>query len=407
MKPDPEIKAVPTGISDSGRVAALAGVIAALTAFGLAQGLSYPLFTLLMQRQGYSPALIGLSAAVMPIGIILSAPLVPRLANIVGAPAVAIGCASLGALCFLLIGLMQDWVAWFVVRFFIGVAINPLYILGETWALGLAPPGKRGRVMGIFNAIMGSGYAAGPLALAAVGPDGWMPFSIGVCGFSLCALILLSVAPQLRASDGARDEHTETSGLLSFATTAPTLLLAVGASAAISMSAYSLLPVFGAGYGLAEATLATLVMALSIGNIILQIPLGFAAERFGGRAMMLACAGSTAFLRGDVADPDRIAGRLAAPRGSRRHRIRHLHDGARGTGRPVQGPDAGRRQRGVCRDVGDGRHRRSSGCRPPHGETRTDRPSFGHRLPLGLARCLFAVENEPAAQHLNRMARER
>lgn len=294
MKLDPDIQAVPTGISDRGRLAALAGVIAALTAFGLAQGLSYPLFTLLMQRQGYSPALIGLSAAVMPIGIILSAPLVPRLANLVGAPAVAVGCAMLGAVCFTLIGLMQDWVAWFVVRFFIGIAINPLYILGETWALGLAPPGKRGRVMGVFNAVMGAGYAAGPLALAAVGPDGWIPFSIGVGGFSLCALILFAVSPQLSAADGPRGTQAETSGLLTFATTAPALLLAVGVSAAVSMSAYSLLPVFGAGYGLAEATLATLVMALSVGNIILQIPLGFAAERFGGRAMMLACAASTA-----------------------------------------------------------------------------------------------------------------
>jgi hypothetical protein len=53
--------------------AALAGVTAALAMFGAAQGLSYPLFTLLMQRQGMSPALIGLSAAMMPVGLILSA----------------------------------------------------------------------------------------------------------------------------------------------------------------------------------------------------------------------------------------------------------------------------------------------------------------------------------------------
>ena len=53
--------------------AALAGVTAALAMFGAAQGLSSPLFTLLMQKQCMSPGLIGLSAAMMPLGLILSA----------------------------------------------------------------------------------------------------------------------------------------------------------------------------------------------------------------------------------------------------------------------------------------------------------------------------------------------
>ena len=75
------------------------------------------------------------------------------------------------------IGLLQDWVAWFIIRFIVGFVINPLYILGEVWALALAPPAKRGRVMGIFNSLMGAGYAAGPLALAVVGTQGWAPFA--------------------------------------------------------------------------------------------------------------------------------------------------------------------------------------------------------------------------------------
>ena len=40
--------------------------------------------------------------------------------------------------------------------------------------------------------------------------------------------------------------------------------------------------------------LAALVMALSLGNIVLQIPLGLLAERFGGRAMIVFCALATA-----------------------------------------------------------------------------------------------------------------
>lgn len=275
--------------------AALAGVTAALAMFGAAQGLSYPLFTILMQRQGLSPALIGASAAMMPLGLILSASLVPAAVRLVGARGLAVGCALAAALCFALIGWRQDWIAWFVVRFIVGFVINPLYILGEVWALALALPERRGRIMGMFNALMGAGYAVGPLALAVVGTDGWPPFLIGIGGFVGCAVVLAIVSRNLA---GFEDDDTETSGkaggLIWFAALAPALLVAVGVAAATQQSTYALLPVFGTAYGLAEATVAALITALSLGNIVLQVPLGLAAERLGGRVMVIACAAATA-----------------------------------------------------------------------------------------------------------------
>lgn len=271
--------------------AALAGVTAALAMFGAAQGLSYPLFTLLMQRQGMSPALIGLSAAMMPVGLILSASFVPAAVRLFGARNLAVGCSLIGALCFLGIGYLQDWVAWFVIRFLVGVVINPLYVLGEVWALSLAPPSRRGRVMGVFNALMGAGYAAGPLILITVGASGWPPFIAAIAGFGLCALILRAVSSKLT---GFEDDGQPASGLFGFAGLAPALLLAVLVSAAVQQSTYALIPVFGTGYALPEAKLAALVTALSAGNILLQIPLGLMAERFGGRAMIVFCALATA-----------------------------------------------------------------------------------------------------------------
>jgi MFS family permease len=244
-----------------------------------------------MQKQGMSPGLIGLSAAMMPLGLILSASFVPAAVRLVGARNLAVGCSLVGALCFLGIGYLQNWVAWYAIRFIIGVVINPLYILGEVWALSLAPPSRRGRVMGVFNTLMGAGYAAGPFTLTLVGTSGWGPFSVGVGGFVLCAIILRLVSSKLA---GFEDDGQPAGSFIGFARLAPALLLAVLVSAAVQQSTYALVPVFGAGYGLPEAVLAALVMALSLGNILLQIPLGLLAERFGGRPMILACAMATA-----------------------------------------------------------------------------------------------------------------
>jgi MFS family permease len=279
---------------------ALAGITAALAVFGAAQGLSYPLFTILMQRQGLSPALIGVSAAMMPLGLILSASLVPGAVRIFGARNLAVGCAIAGALCFIAIGALQNEFAWFAIRFLIGFVINPLYVLGEVWALALAPPAQRGRVMGVFNSLMGIGYAVGPLTLTFVGTDGWPPFLIGIAGFACCAVILGLVSSSLTGFD--KDEEVS-GGFFFFLRTAPALLAAVLMSAAVQQSTYSLMPVFGSAFGLAAATLAALITALSLGNIVLQIPLGLAAEKLGARFMIVFCAvatGACALLLGQL-----------------------------------------------------------------------------------------------------------
>src|SRR6185312_3106961 len=120
--------------------------------FAIAQGLTYPLLSFILQRQGVSPAMIGLSAAMTPIGFIVSSPLVPVLARRF--------CAALSALTLFLIGWTYHVYPWFLLRFLIGVVTNPLYVLSETWVIALAPPARRGRVMGIYSTIISAGFAA-------------------------------------------------------------------------------------------------------------------------------------------------------------------------------------------------------------------------------------------------------
>lgn len=271
--------------------AKLLGVTAALAVFGAAQGLSYPLFTLLMQEQGMSPGMIGLSAAMMPMGLILSAVLVPAAVRLIGPRKLVVICALSAALCFFLIGGLKNWIAWFPIRFLIGVAINPLFILGEVWALAMSPPEQRGRFMGVFNMIMSVGYAIGPLSLAMVGTQGWPPFIIAISAFCICAMAL-AFATRGFGGFGPREEEVS-GGIIGFARNAPALLLAVTVTAATQQILYSLSPVYGSKFGLGVAVLAGLATALSIGNILLQLPLGLAAERFGARTMMLVSAGVT------------------------------------------------------------------------------------------------------------------
>jgi MFS family permease len=270
--------------------AALAGIIATVSVFAIAQGLGYPLLSFILQRQGMSPSMIGLSAAMTPLGFILSAPLIPLLSRHFGAGRTALSCAGIAALLLALIGWQQNVWLWFPLRFLLGFTVNPLYVISETWLISLTPPAKRGRIMGVYTSIISAGFALGPFTLAFVGTTGWPPFLVGIGAFLLCGLCLLKVLPKL---PDLHDGHAQQASVGSFVPQARLLLFAVFAAAAFEQVALALMSVYGKGYGSSEAKISMLLAVFVAGNIALQIPLGMLAERQGAHRALLLCAQAT------------------------------------------------------------------------------------------------------------------
>jgi MFS family permease len=269
--------------------APLAGVIAAVAIFAVAQGLTYPLLSFILERQGASAGLIGLSAAMTPLGLIAGSPLIPVVTRRLGAGRLALACAVIAGTALALIGWTQDVVAWFPLRLAIGLAIGPLFVLSETWLIALSPPQRRGRILGIYTAVVSAGFAAGPLSLMAVGTTGWPPFLIGIGAFAVCTLWLAAIRRRLPeiGRDGGHGS------VRAVARQAPALLFAVFATAAFEQAVLSLLPVYGLSYGIGERSLSALLTVLVAGNVALQVPLGLAAERRSARSVSIVCALAT------------------------------------------------------------------------------------------------------------------
>ncbi|MDG4906464.1 MFS transporter [Mesorhizobium sp. WSM4898] len=269
--------------------AAITGVIATVSVFAIAQGLSYPLLSFILQRQGVSPAVIGLSAAMTPVGFILSSPLIPGLARRFGAGRTALICAGLSALVLALIGWTQDVYLWFPLRFLVGEVTNPLYVLSEIWVIALAPPSRRGRVMGIYSTIISAGFAAGPLCLLAVGTEGWPPFLVGIFAFLFCGACLAVVVKRLPRVDEAGEKVS----VLGFMPLAWLLLSAVVAAAGFEQSVLALLPVYGTHFDIPETRMSALLSMMIAGNIAMQVPLGLLAERLTARLVRFGCVSVT------------------------------------------------------------------------------------------------------------------
>ncbi len=266
--------------------AAMAGIIATVTVFAVAQGLTHPLLSFILERQGTAPGLIGLSAAMTPLGFIVSAPFVPALARLLGGARLVILCSVLAAITLIAIAWRQEVWAWMPLRFLLGVFANPLYVLSETWLISMTPAPHRGRILGFYSSVVSGGFAVGPLSLGLVGTQGWPPFMIGIAAFLLCGLIVFAVVPRL-----PRMPHEgEAMSVGGFFALAPLLLLAVFVAAAFEQTLLSLFAVYGAALGSAEQRIASLIACFVAGNAALQILLGRVAERFGSRRTMLFCA---------------------------------------------------------------------------------------------------------------------
>jgi len=264
---------------------AMAGVIATVTVFAVAQGLTYPLLSFILERQETTSGLIGLSAAMTPLGFIASAPFIPALSRRLGGARLAILCSILAALTLIAIGLMQNVWVWMPLRFLLGVFANPLYVISETWLITITPAPRRGRIMGLYSSIVSAGFAIGPLSLGFTGTEGWPPFMIGIAAFLACGFIVVAVAPRVPKMP----REGEATSLGGFLVLAPLLMFAVFTAAAFEQILLSLFAVYGAALGSAVGRIAALITCFIAGNAVMQILLGRVAERLGSTRTMSFC----------------------------------------------------------------------------------------------------------------------
>jgi MFS family permease len=262
----------------------IGAVIGAMSVFTLTLGLTYPLLALILENLGTPKALIGLNAAMTPLGIIVSAPVIPRLARYTGSWGLAMLCLLANLLFFVLIGATRRIEFWFVLRFLLGVCINGIFVVSETWINQLSHSTTRGRIMGIYATVMALGFCVGPFILPLTGFDGWPPFMVGIVCFIAAGLIMLPLRRRL-----PEFEKTTHGSVYRFVTLAPTLLLAVLSAAYFDQVALSFLPLYALYHGLSEATASFALGILIVGNVFLQIPLGWLADRTSRGTVMLIC----------------------------------------------------------------------------------------------------------------------
>lgn len=263
---------------------ALVAVITSISVVGLALGLSIPLASLILERRGVDSGLIGLTAAMPALGILFFSPFIPGLVRRLGTHTMLYLSILLAAGAVLALPFFTSIPVWLLLRFLMGVATGPLFVLSETWINQIALEHNRGRLVALYVTVFSLCLATGPLLIGVTGTDGALPFIIA------CLILLVAAAPLPFAGNSLPVAKEAASfSVLAFIRLAPSVCLAVLLFAFLDACSLSLLAIFGLRHGYSEATAALMVTALVVGNMALQLPIGWLADRMNRDRLLGAC----------------------------------------------------------------------------------------------------------------------
>lgn len=278
---------VASGPSPRQRHLALLGLYASIFAFSVSFGGLVPWMALDMEVRGVDATVIGLVAAAHPLGVLLMAPFTQRIVRRFGSGNAMVWCTLIAVATLVPLAVSDSVALWLILRFVSGLAGGVPWVVTETWINVAATDRNRGRAVAIYAAIMAAGFAAGPILLhwAAVIDISPLPLFILLQVLSLIIIYALRrLAPDLEDSGGAN--------LRGVFLALPALLSAAFVSGALDAAFFSFLPIWGLRAGL-DADFALMLLSIFIaGNVILQFPIGWLADRVGPLPVLLGCGGA-------------------------------------------------------------------------------------------------------------------
>jgi MFS family permease len=264
----------------------LAAVFSSSLGVGLIFGFQPPLIALALSRLSYSSFAIGAVTAASLIAVILCGPFYPHAIARLGLKRCIVSGIVFAAVILLLMPLWPSVPTWLVLRFIAGCALGLVWIASEIWMNSVSGTESRGTVMGIYGTVFSLGIVAGPVLLEFTGTQGAKPFVIGAA----CLILTLLPLAVLRQVTSAAQEFTPLRGLSGALKTAPVVMLAALVAGLVESADLTLLPLFGLHSGLDEQAALLLVAVFMAGNVVLQVPIGLLADRYGRRTLLGICA---------------------------------------------------------------------------------------------------------------------
>jgi len=260
----------------------------AATIFGLSYSLSAPLIAMSLAAGGHSGTYIGVNAAMHALGVLLIAPAMPALAARFGARALAVAALVVTAVVLAAFTRVTDVAWWFPLRIVLGMAAETLFVMSETWTNVLTTEQARGRTMAVYTAALSLGMVLGPALLSVLGVDTAAYLAGAVIALAAVAFVL---PPWVIAPGRSKPEHAHPMRYLRLA---PIAIAATVLNAGVETAGLSFISLYATQLGWTAARAMQLISVLMLGAIVLQLPIGWLADKVSKRRLVLALASISA-----------------------------------------------------------------------------------------------------------------
>jgi MFS family permease len=261
----------------------------------IALGALSPLVVLQLEQRGVGTEIISVVGAAYFAGFVVGTltcfPIIDRAGHIRAFSVFAV----LAANATLLHVVIPHPLAWAVLRAMIGYALAGLFTIVESWLNDKATKETRGRIFALYTMVAWGVSGIGPLGLNIPDPSGTIMFAL-ITVVMASAIIPLALTRVGNPEIGHRTHF----GILRLYAISPLGVLACFSAGFINTGLFVLLPLYAKRLGYGEARISILLSVAVIGPLFIQYPVGWLADRFGRRPLMLATTLAAIVLSGAI-----------------------------------------------------------------------------------------------------------
>jgi len=267
------------------RFASIVPVLIGVLIAEVALGVMTTLIPLDLTAHGVRDGIIGAVGSAYFLGFLLGTLTCARLVRAVGHIRAFTVFLALAADCALLMTLTDRPLVWAALRLVMGWQLSGMFLVAESWLNDKTDNATRGRTFGAYLLISWGGAALGPLAYGLLHNTDRSLIMVGLAFAT--ALLPMALTPVSNPPLGERRRFT----LRQLFNTSPMGATCVIASGFVNSSFYTLAPVYLEHHGHSPHQIPSFLSAALVAALVVQYPVGIAADRFGRRPMTVVALG--------------------------------------------------------------------------------------------------------------------
>lgn len=265
----------------------------------LSSGAIGPLDVLSGTQLGFSKPELGLLGSAHFLGFFIGCWWAPRLMGSVGHPRTFAVFAAAGAIGAIAHPMFIDPAAWAAMRIMTGLCVAGCYTVIESWLQARLSNANRGRVMGVYRVVDIASSSAAQLMIGVLEPASYVSYNLlailcCACLFPLATTTTrhpeMPTAPKLRPLQTARVSPLGAAGVVVAGLTASSFRM-VG-------------PIYGQEVGLPAGQIGVFLATVLLGGALAQIPVGWAADKYDRRWVLIGLSVASVVVCGVIAGID-------------------------------------------------------------------------------------------------------